>query len=181
MRAGEIAALLIHGVNPAYSLPATAGFADALKRVPFVASLSDRADETARLADVIAPSRTTSSPGTTTSRGPASSRSRSPPSRLSTTSGPSRRRSSPGAAPESTEPLGARRAHDRAATRALARGGLPAFGRGRLLRSLLGARSASWRQLHWRLQTGRSGVVRIATGIRAKRGCWPRGRRADRA
>jgi Fe-S-cluster-containing dehydrogenase component len=54
MRAGEIAALLIHGVNPAYSLPAAAGFAEALKRVPFVASLSDRADETARLADVIA-------------------------------------------------------------------------------------------------------------------------------
>jgi anaerobic selenocysteine-containing dehydrogenase len=41
-------------VNPAYSLPAAAGFAEALKRVPFVASLSDRADETARLADVIA-------------------------------------------------------------------------------------------------------------------------------
>ena len=55
MRAGEIAALVIHGVNPAYSLPASAGFEEALKRVPFVANLADRADETARLADVIAP------------------------------------------------------------------------------------------------------------------------------
>jgi molybdopterin-containing oxidoreductase family iron-sulfur binding subunit len=49
------AALIIHGVNPVYSLPAAFGFAEALKRVPFVASLSDRADETSLLADVIAP------------------------------------------------------------------------------------------------------------------------------
>jgi MoCo/4Fe-4S cofactor protein with predicted Tat translocation signal len=55
MRAGEIAALLIHGVNPAHTLPAAVGFADALKRVPFVASFADRADETAAGADLIAP------------------------------------------------------------------------------------------------------------------------------
>ncbi|MGE5178848.1 MAG: TAT-variant-translocated molybdopterin oxidoreductase [Bacteroidota bacterium] len=55
MRAGEIQALLVYGTNPAYSLPAAVGFADAAKRVPFIASMSDRADETARLADVVAP------------------------------------------------------------------------------------------------------------------------------
>ena len=54
MRAGEIQALLIHGTNPGYSLPPAVGFADAVKRVPFVVSLSDRVDETARLADVVA-------------------------------------------------------------------------------------------------------------------------------
>ncbi|HET7498216.1 MAG TPA: 4Fe-4S dicluster domain-containing protein, partial [Candidatus Eisenbacteria bacterium] len=56
MRAGEIQALIVYGTNPAYSLPTAVGFADALKRVPFVASMADRADETARLADVVAPS-----------------------------------------------------------------------------------------------------------------------------
>jgi molybdopterin-containing oxidoreductase family iron-sulfur binding subunit len=56
MRAGEIQALVVYGVNPAYSLPSAVGFADAVKRVPFVASLADRADETALLADVVAPS-----------------------------------------------------------------------------------------------------------------------------
>ena len=55
MRAGEVAAILIHGVNPAHTLPAAVGFADALKRVPFVASFADRADETAAGADLIAP------------------------------------------------------------------------------------------------------------------------------
>jgi molybdopterin-containing oxidoreductase family iron-sulfur binding subunit len=54
MRAGEIQALLIHGTNPMYSLPPAVGFADAVKRVPFVASLADRVDETASLADVVA-------------------------------------------------------------------------------------------------------------------------------
>ncbi|TMQ63821.1 MAG: 4Fe-4S dicluster domain-containing protein [Candidatus Eisenbacteria bacterium] len=55
MRAGEVAALLIHGVNPAHTLPAAVGFTDGLKRVPFVASFADRVDETAAGADVIAP------------------------------------------------------------------------------------------------------------------------------
>jgi molybdopterin-containing oxidoreductase family iron-sulfur binding subunit len=54
MRAGEVKALLVQGTNPAYSLPASVGFAEALKRVPFVVSFADRADETARGADLIA-------------------------------------------------------------------------------------------------------------------------------
>ena len=55
MRAGDIQVLLIHGVNPAYSLPAALGFADLMKRVPFVVSFADRVDETARQADFVAP------------------------------------------------------------------------------------------------------------------------------
>ena len=55
MRAGDIGALLVQGVNPAYSLPAAVGFAEAAKRVAFVASYADRADETAVLADIVAP------------------------------------------------------------------------------------------------------------------------------
>ncbi|HEY2923940.1 MAG TPA: TAT-variant-translocated molybdopterin oxidoreductase [Candidatus Eisenbacteria bacterium] len=55
MRAGEIQVLLIHGVNPAYTLPAALGFGDLLKRVPFIVSFSDRVDETARHADFVAP------------------------------------------------------------------------------------------------------------------------------
>jgi len=55
MRAGEIAALLVHGVNPAYTLPTAVGFADAMRRVPFVASFADRVDETAMSADLVAP------------------------------------------------------------------------------------------------------------------------------
>ena len=55
MRAGEVQVLLIHGVNPAYTLPAALGFGDLMKRVPFVASFSDRVDETARYADFVAP------------------------------------------------------------------------------------------------------------------------------
>ena len=54
MRAGEVKALLVHGVNPVYSLPPSVGFGEAMKRVPFVVSFADRADETARGADLIA-------------------------------------------------------------------------------------------------------------------------------
>jgi molybdopterin-containing oxidoreductase family iron-sulfur binding subunit len=55
MKAGDVGALLIHGVNPAYSLPAAVGFVEAMKRVPFVASFADRPDETGRHADLVAP------------------------------------------------------------------------------------------------------------------------------
>ncbi len=55
MRAGEVAALLVQGANPVYTLPAAAGFAEALKRVPFAATFADRPDETALGSDLIAP------------------------------------------------------------------------------------------------------------------------------
>ena len=54
MRAGDIQVLLIHAANPAYSLPAALGFADLMKRVPFVVSFADRVDETASQADFVA-------------------------------------------------------------------------------------------------------------------------------
>ncbi len=52
MRAGGVKALLVYGTNPAYTLPPAAGFAEALKQVPLVAVLSERLDETARMADL---------------------------------------------------------------------------------------------------------------------------------
>jgi MoCo/4Fe-4S cofactor protein with predicted Tat translocation signal len=54
MRAGDVSALLVHGVNPAYTLPAAVGFAEAIQRVPFVVSFADRLDETSSGADLVA-------------------------------------------------------------------------------------------------------------------------------
>jgi anaerobic selenocysteine-containing dehydrogenase len=58
MRAGEIQVLLVHGANPAYDLPAQAGFLDAVANVPFVVSFAPISDETAVWADLILPDRT---------------------------------------------------------------------------------------------------------------------------
>jgi anaerobic selenocysteine-containing dehydrogenase len=58
MKAGEIDLLLIHGANPLFELPATAGFAEAIQRVPFVVSFSSFVDETAVWADLILPDHT---------------------------------------------------------------------------------------------------------------------------
>jgi anaerobic selenocysteine-containing dehydrogenase len=55
MNAGEIDLLLIHSANPIYELPAAAGFAEAITRVPFVVSFSPFVDETAVWADLILP------------------------------------------------------------------------------------------------------------------------------
>ncbi len=55
MRSGDVGVLLVQGANPAYTLPTAVGFAEALKRVPFVVSFAERLDETASLADVVAP------------------------------------------------------------------------------------------------------------------------------
>ena len=54
MNSGRVGALVIHGANPVYSLPASMGFEAALKKVPFVVATSDRADETAKFANYIA-------------------------------------------------------------------------------------------------------------------------------
>lgn len=53
MRAGQVQALLIYGTNPAYTLPASLDFTGALAKVPFVAVVTQRMDETARLADLV--------------------------------------------------------------------------------------------------------------------------------
>ncbi len=58
MKAGEIDLLLVHSSNPMYELPAAAGFAEAIARVPFVVSLSPFVDETAVWADLILPDHT---------------------------------------------------------------------------------------------------------------------------
>lgn len=58
MRAGQIEVLLVHGANPAYDLPAKAGFLDVLAGVPFVVSFAPLVDETAVWADLVLPDRT---------------------------------------------------------------------------------------------------------------------------
>ncbi len=54
MDGGEVDVLFVYG-NPLYELPVTAGFAQALARVPFVVSFSWIVDETAMQSDVILP------------------------------------------------------------------------------------------------------------------------------
>ena len=56
MRAGKVETLIVYGTNPVYSLPPSAGMAEALSKVKTVVSLSDRVDETAVLGDYVLPS-----------------------------------------------------------------------------------------------------------------------------
>ncbi|MCL4523189.1 MAG: TAT-variant-translocated molybdopterin oxidoreductase [Acidobacteria bacterium] len=53
LRAGKVAALFTSGVNPVFDLPAGEEFAAALKRVPLVASFTERPDETSALAGYV--------------------------------------------------------------------------------------------------------------------------------
>jgi Fe-S-cluster-containing dehydrogenase component len=55
MERGEIGALLLWGVNPAYDYPEAGRFVRALARVPLKVSFADRLDETAMHADVVCP------------------------------------------------------------------------------------------------------------------------------
>jgi anaerobic selenocysteine-containing dehydrogenase len=55
---GEVQTLLLHGVNPVFSLPDSAGFRAALKKVPFVVSLASFMDETTAEAHLILPDHT---------------------------------------------------------------------------------------------------------------------------
>lgn len=55
MNAGEIAALIISDVNPAYDYFAGQAFADALKKVALKISLNSSLDETSSLADYVCP------------------------------------------------------------------------------------------------------------------------------
>ena len=59
MAQGEIAVLIVKDANPAFTLPAQAGFAEALAKVPFVVSLSSHLDETASRAHLVIPDFTT--------------------------------------------------------------------------------------------------------------------------
>jgi anaerobic selenocysteine-containing dehydrogenase/Fe-S-cluster-containing dehydrogenase component len=58
MKAGKVGVLLVHGSNPAYSLPPSVGFAEALGKVPFVVSFASMPDETAERAHLILPDHT---------------------------------------------------------------------------------------------------------------------------
>ncbi len=55
MKAGEIKALFIHGVNPVFELPKSLGFESALMSVPSVISFATFPDETAMQADYVFP------------------------------------------------------------------------------------------------------------------------------
>jgi anaerobic selenocysteine-containing dehydrogenase len=57
-RAGKIDVLIVNNTNPVFSLPAAAGFADALAEIPLVVSLSSFIDDTTAKADVVLPSHT---------------------------------------------------------------------------------------------------------------------------
>ncbi|MEO6462527.1 MAG: 4Fe-4S dicluster domain-containing protein, partial [Candidatus Eisenbacteria bacterium] len=55
LNSGSVGVLLVHGTNPAYSLPVKLGFEAALKKVPFKVSFAREIDETAALCDLILP------------------------------------------------------------------------------------------------------------------------------
>jgi len=55
MKAGKVKTLLIHGLNPVYSAPASLGFGDALSKVGTLIYFGDRVDETGKKAQYIAP------------------------------------------------------------------------------------------------------------------------------
>ena len=55
MASGSVGIVLIHGTNPAYSLPAASGFREALEQVPFKVSFASAMDETSELCDLIMP------------------------------------------------------------------------------------------------------------------------------
>src|SRR5206468_1909874 len=54
-RGGNVGALLVHGVNPVYASPASAGVAEALAKAPFKVSFARFWDETAMAADLVLP------------------------------------------------------------------------------------------------------------------------------
>jgi anaerobic selenocysteine-containing dehydrogenase len=58
MARGEIDVLMIHGSNPAFELPPTSGFVQALDNVRLVVSFGSTVDETAARSDLILPDHT---------------------------------------------------------------------------------------------------------------------------
>jgi anaerobic selenocysteine-containing dehydrogenase/Fe-S-cluster-containing dehydrogenase component len=58
MKAGDVSVLLVYGGNPVYSLPADAGFSDAIDKVGFVVSFASTPNETSEKADLILPDNT---------------------------------------------------------------------------------------------------------------------------
>ena len=55
MDSRQVDVLVLYRSNPAYTLPKLAGFVEAMAKVPVVIAISDREDETAKLADFVLP------------------------------------------------------------------------------------------------------------------------------
>ena len=55
MKKGSVKTLVIHGVNPNYTLPSAAGFREAVKNVGMIISSSDRVDETGTVSSYVLP------------------------------------------------------------------------------------------------------------------------------
>lgn len=55
MASGDIGVVMVHGTNPAYSLPATSGFVEAFEQVPYKVSFASAMDETSALCDLVLP------------------------------------------------------------------------------------------------------------------------------
>ncbi|MCG6989671.1 MAG: molybdopterin-dependent oxidoreductase [Gemmatimonadetes bacterium] len=55
MAGGKVGVVMIHGANPAYTLPAASGFKDAFGAVGFKVSFASAPDETSAMADLIMP------------------------------------------------------------------------------------------------------------------------------
>ncbi len=55
MKAGKVAALFVHGVNPVYDLPQAEEFIGAIERIPLVVSIAERVNETAEHATCVCP------------------------------------------------------------------------------------------------------------------------------
>ncbi|MEX2526996.1 MAG: molybdopterin-dependent oxidoreductase [Gemmatimonadota bacterium] len=55
MQAGEVGLVMVHGTNPAYSLPTSSGFQAAFAGAGFRVALAQALDETASLADLVLP------------------------------------------------------------------------------------------------------------------------------
>ena len=58
MNAGQVDVLIIHDANPVYSMPASSGFNEALKKVGLVVSTSSAKDETTAVAHLVLPDHT---------------------------------------------------------------------------------------------------------------------------
>lgn len=54
LKSKDVSTLIIHGCNPAYSLPGSAGFGELMKNVEMAIYTGDRNDETGRLCDYVA-------------------------------------------------------------------------------------------------------------------------------
>ncbi|MEX2466642.1 MAG: molybdopterin-dependent oxidoreductase [Gemmatimonadota bacterium] len=57
MASGDVGVVIVHGPNPVYSLPESAGFEEAMRQVPYKVSFASAPDETTVMADLVLPDR----------------------------------------------------------------------------------------------------------------------------